>query len=129
METYLKILDFPKKRDKTSRLLGNTQQQVSFHIYIDRLCNDVYKINNREISKKTNSTFPQDCSVVWGCRIHRLLLCRGVKPYANVYPRYDTKQSDGEAPVMLELWGMRSTPLLPSLLGPLKTGVAVPDRA
>ena len=21
-------------------------------------------------------------------------------------PRYDTKQSDGEAPVMLDLWGM-----------------------
>ena len=27
---------------------------------------------------------------------------------------YDTKQSDGEAPVMLELWGMESTTLLPS---------------
>ena len=25
---------------------------------------------------------------------------------------YDTKQSDGEIPVMLELWGMQSTPLL-----------------
>ena len=26
-----------------------------------------------------------------------------------------TKQSDGEVPVMLELWGIRSIPLLPSL--------------
>ena len=25
-------------------------------------------------------------------------------------PGYDTKRSDGEVPVMLELWGMRSTP-------------------
>ena len=25
----------------------------------------------------------------------------------NECPRYDTKQSDGEVPVMLELWGMR----------------------
>ena len=32
---------------------------------------------------------------------------------------YDTKQSDGEASVMLKLWGMRSTPSLPLLLGPL----------
>ena len=33
VEKYLKMLDFPKKRDKTSRLLRNTQQQVSFHMY------------------------------------------------------------------------------------------------
>ena len=30
---------------------------------------------------------------------------------------YDTKQSDGEAPVMLELWEMGSTSLMPSLTG------------
>ena len=40
-----------------------------------------------------------------------------VNPH-NVYPRYDTKQYDDEVPVMLELWRMQSTPLLPSLLGP-----------
>ena len=28
---------------------------------------------------------------------------------------YDIKQSDGEAPVMLELWGMQSNPSWPSL--------------
>ncbi len=33
--------------------------------------------------------------------------------------RYDTKQSDSEAPVMLALWGMRSIPSLPSLPGSL----------
>ena len=32
---------------------------------------------------------------------------------SNECPDYDTKQSDGEASVMLELWGMLSTPLLP----------------
>ena len=32
---------------------------------------------------------------------------------------YDSKQSDGEVPVMLELWGMQSTPSLPLLPGPL----------
>ena len=43
-------------------------------------------------------------------------------------PRYDTKQSNGEAPVMLELWGMQSTPSLSSVPGPLGPGVIVPDR-
>ena len=37
----------------------------------------------------------------------------------NEYSRYYTRQSDGEAPVMMELWGMRSTSSLPSLSGPL----------
>ena len=35
------------------------------------------------------------------------------KPPPNDYSEYDTKQSDGEVPVMLELWGMRCTPSLP----------------
>ena len=34
---------------------------------------------------------------------------------SNECSLYDTKKSDGEASVMLELWGMQSTPLLPSL--------------
>ena len=40
-----------------------------------------------------------------------------VRPSSNEYPGYDTKQSDGEDPVMLELWGMQSTLLLPFLPG------------
>ena len=40
---------------------------------------------------------------------------------------YDAKQSDGETPVMLELWGMQSTPLLPSLPSPLWPGVVAPE--
>ena len=47
----------------------------------------------------------------------------------NECPGYDTKQSDGEVPAVLELWGMRSTPSLPSLPGPLCPGVVAPDRA
>ena len=54
-------------------------------------------------------------------------LQRGKTPL-NECPRYDTKQSDVEAPVMLELWGMLSTPSLPSLTGPLWPGVVAPDR-
>ena len=41
---------------------------------------------------------------------------------------YDTKQFDDEAPVMLELWGMQSTPSLPLLPDPLWPRVVVPDR-
>ena len=41
---------------------------------------------------------------------------------------YDTKQSDGEVRAMLELWGMQSTPSLPSLPGPLWPGVVAPDE-
>ena len=49
-------------------------------------------------------------------------------PPTNEYPGYDIKQSDGEAPVILEHWGMQSTPSLASLPGPLWSGVVVPDR-
>ena len=38
----------------------------------------------------------------------------------NVYPEYDTKQSDGQAQVMLDLWGMQSISLSPLLSGSLK---------
>ena len=41
---------------------------------------------------------------------------------------YDIKQSDGEAPAMLEPWEMQSTSLLPSLPGPLRAGVVSLDR-
>ena len=43
------------------------------------------------------------CPVGWGCRIHRLHLCRGVSLPSDECPDYDTKQSDGEVPVMLGL--------------------------
>ena len=64
--------------------------------------------------------------VGWGCRMHWLLLCREVRPSYNYCPGHDTKQSHGEVPVMLGLWGMRSTPSLPSLPGPLWLGVEAP---
>ena len=60
--------------------------------------------------------------VGWGCRIHRLHL-------PNECPGYDTKQSEGEVPVRLELWGMRSTHSLSLLPGPLWLIMVAPDRA
>ena len=59
-------------------------------------------------------------SVGWGCRIYQLHLCRGIKhPHPNKCPGHDTKQSDGEVPVMLEILGMWSTSSLPLLPGSL----------
>ena len=51
-----------------------------------------------------------------------------VRPSPNECPRYDPKQSDAEVPVMIELWGMRSTPSLPLLPGSLWPRVVVPDN-
>ena len=42
---------------------------------------------------------------------------------------YDTKQFDGEVPVMLGLWGIGSTPSLPLLPDPLWLGVVTADKA
>ena len=48
--------------------------------------------------------------------------------HPNEYPGYDTRQSDGEVSVMLDVWGMRSTPSLKSLPAPLWPEVEVPNR-
>ena len=69
------------------------------------------------------------CAVGWSYRIHHLLLCRRVRPPPLVEcPGYDTKQSEGEVLVMLELWETRSISSLPSLPGPLLPGMVAPDR-
>ena len=46
------------------------------------------------------------------------IFTEGQDPSSNGCPGYDTKQSDGAVPVMLDLWGMWSTPSLPLLPGP-----------
>ena len=65
------------------------------------------------------------CQVDRGCRIHRLHRCRRVKKTTYAYPGYDTKQSNGQALVMLEIWGMQSTPSLPSIPDPFCSRVVV----
>ena len=53
----------------------------------------------------------------------------GVRPPPrNQYRGYDIKQSDGEVPVMLELWGMRSTPFITIAPWPFWPGVVAHDR-
>ena len=59
----------------------------------------------------------------------QLLLCREVRhPHLDECPGYDTKQSDGDVSVMLELWRMQSTPLLLSLPGRLWSRIVAPDK-
>ena len=58
----------------------------------------------------------------------RRILCWQVRPPPNECPRYDTKQSESEVPIILELCGILSTSLLPSLWGLLWPGVVAPDR-
>ena len=67
-------------------------------------------------------------TVIWGCRIHRLLLCRRVRSPPNECPECDTKQSDVQVPVMLVPWRMRNTSSLASFPDPLWPGVVAPDR-
>ena len=56
--------------------------------------------------------------------------CTSAEGYPhNKCPGYDTKQSDGEVLVMLELWGICSTLSLPILPGPFWPGMVAPDRA
>ena len=52
-----------------------------------------------------------------GALEYSLHLCYEVRSLPNECPGYDTKQSDGEVPEMLELWGMQNTPSFSSLLG------------
>ena len=62
---------------------------------------------------------------------HKIIFAQsaGAVEYTDECPVYDTKQSDGEVPAVLELWKMRSTPSLPSLQGQLWPGVVSPDKA
>ena len=94
--------------------------------YADFFKTKLSELRNYTASSRVNPN--TNCPVGWGCRIHQLLLCRGVRPSPNECPGYDTKQSDGEVPAMLELWEMQSTPLLPLLPGPLCPGVVAPDK-
>ena len=68
-------------------------------------------------------------TVDWDFRIHRQHHCRvGTPPPHNECIGYDIKQSEGEVPVMLELYGMWTTPSLLSLPGPFWFGGIAHDK-
>ena len=85
-----------------------------------------------DLSNKIKHNFFQTAAVsilLYGCTTWTLTKHIEKKLDPNECPGYDTKQSDGKVPAVLELWGIRSTPSLPSLQGPLWPGVIAPDRA
>ena len=94
------------------------------HTHTHTSCTNYYGLEKTRSVKFTFAAKNIAGPVGWGCRIHQLHLCRGIRPSLN-----DIKQSDGEAAVNMELWVMRSTPLLPLLPGPLGPGLVAPDRA
>ena len=53
---------------------------------------------------------------------------RGVKTPTTSVPRYDTKQSEGEASVMLKPLGNAEYPFIVFAPGPLWPGIVTPDR-
>ena len=116
------------KSPQHSRTLLSIQVVLNNAVVLDDFCssNDFQFIQTICIIPKIQKVV---CPVGWDCRIHRLLLSRGVRPPHNECPWYDCKQSDGEVQAMLELWEMESTPSLPLLPGPLWPGVVAPDRA
>ena len=92
----------------------------------------IFFLSIQNALKKKKKNFSQNqvakLAVRGGCKIDWLHLCRGVKHPPNECPGYDTKQSDDKVPVMQGHWGMRSTPSLPLLPGPLWPGMVPPDR-
>ena len=69
------------------------------------------------------------CPVCWeGAKNTPTASLQMAKTTPNESPEFDTKQSDGEASVMLELWGMRSTPPLTLLWGLLWPRIEAPDK-
>ena len=65
------------------------------------------------------------CLVNWSSRIQWRDLCSKTPVTQRASWVW---QSYGEVLVMLKLWGMMRTPLLPSLVGPLRLRVVAPDR-
>ena len=88
--------------------------------YDANLCH--YVIVYMYLTVRSRCSKVKDSLVSQGCRIHQLHLCGGVSlsPMSALY--------DSEGSVMLELWGMRSTPSLPSLPGPIWPRVVAPER-
>ena len=87
-----------------------------YHIVYIRNCVGQFDLNVKRIAQSAGVEEYIDCitAAMW------------VRP-PNKDLGYDTK-SDGEDQEMLEFWGMRSTPSLPSLLAPLWPWVVAPDR-
>ena len=73
-------------------------------------------LNHNDMSKSARAVEFTDCISAKG------------EDSTKEFPRYDTKQSNTEAPLMLKIWGKWSTTLWPSLPSPLYPGVVAHYR-
>ena len=115
--------------------------QISSHKFLPFCCGYLTATKRQKILDLAGSLL-QDVLTIW---MPWEILSGGVTP--KTFPRtlsfidtlnksqsispliwYDTKQSDGEVPVILEFWGMQSTPSLPLFPGPLWPRMVEPDR-
>ena len=92
-----KIVDFAVPADHRIKLKENEKKDK----YLN-LAKELKKKHNKKLWNRKVSTIPivivafstvttglskgVDCPVSWGCRIHRLLLCRGVRPLPTSVP-------------------------------------------
>ena len=60
-----------------------------------------------------------------------IMICKVLEviKWSQALSWYDTKQSDGDIPVMLENWGVQATPSLPLFPGQIWPGMVAPDKA
>ena len=76
------------------------------------------------------NSLPESGFLPYRLRLYNTLTAslQRVRPPRNECPGYDTKESDSEVPVNLELWGMWSAPSLPFLPGPHWPRVVAPYK-
>ena len=112
----------------TSRYCYNNEQSADCII-----CRGVRSLP-KKVGPESDTKLYHGDALVLGSVVYSFITCRiaplrrGKTP-PNKCPGHYTKQSDGEVPMMLELWGMRSTSSLPLLPGPLWLRMVAPDRA
>ena len=123
-----KILTWRIKWNMSSKTGGRVKHSKELVLW------DCIKIRKTHENTKGQSE-PCTQLTCWPCRLGWGLLNTltaslqsGKTPPPNKCPGYDTKQSDGEASVILELWRMRSTPSLPLLPGSLLPWLVATNR-
>ena len=102
------------------RFIKNTLSEINIWLPIKKIyipCSLSYVNSNGKVAQSAGAVEYTDCTSA------------EEKPASNESPVYDSKQSDGEVPVMLGLWRIRSTPLFPLLQLPFWPIVVAPDKA
>ena len=85
---------------------------------MDLALNNLQRLICHKTNQPTNHLSPHSLFLAQSAGVVEYTNCfsaEGKPPVNNECPDYNIKQSDGGFPVMLELWGMWSTPSLQSL--------------